>query len=76
MPNGTVENHRSAESFISWWTVWPAEETSIWNRPPVTSSTTLARRRAAPWSTSRAGVHIVDIRHLIFGCAMTLGARR
>src|SRR5215813_8757594 len=96
MPNGTVENHGSAASFASQWTVeamnasmvpfeaaskvssvgmiWPADETSIWNRPPLVSSTTLASRRAEPWSTSSAGVHVVGILHLIFGCAMTWGA--
>jgi hypothetical protein len=54
--------------------IWPPGKTSIWNRPPVISSTTLASRCAAPWFTSSAGVQAVDMRHLTLGCAMTLGA--
>src|SRR6266567_3389196 len=49
-------------------------KTSIRNRPPLISSTTFASRWAPPWSTSSAGVQVVDIRHWIFGCAMTQGA--
>src|SRR5438128_9957171 len=47
--------------------IWPAGKTSIWNRPPLISSTTLASRRAEPWSTSSAGVQSVGILHLNFG---------
>src|SRR6266567_7567574 len=54
--------------------IWPPGKTSIRNRPPLVSSTTFASRWAAPWSTSSAGVQVVDIRHWTFGCAMTLGA--
>ena len=43
--------------------IWPPGKTSIRNRPPLISSTTLASRSAAPWFTSRAGVQAVDIRH-------------
>src|SRR6266496_4362976 len=49
-------------------------KTSIRNRPPLISSTTFASRWAPPWSTSSAGVQVVDIRHWIFGWAMTYGA--
>src|SRR5512144_579894 len=51
----------------------PPGKTSIRNRPPVISSTTLANCTAAPWMAS-AWVQAVDIRHLIFGWAMTFGA--
>jgi hypothetical protein len=54
--------------------IWPPWKTSIRNRPPLISSTTFARRSAAPWRWSSAGVQVVDIRHWTFGCAMTLGA--
>src|SRR5687768_1278647 len=53
---------------------WPAGKTSIWNRPALISSTTLASRSAEPCSTSSAGVQSVGIRHLNFGWAMTFGA--
>jgi hypothetical protein len=42
---------------------WPPGNTSIRNRPPLISSTTLPSRWAAPWSTSSAGVQVVDMRH-------------
>ena len=32
--------------------IWPPGKTSIRNRPPLVSSTTLASRSAAPWITS------------------------
>jgi hypothetical protein len=54
--------------------IWPPGKTCIRNRPPLISSTTLASRRAAPWSTSFAEVHAVDIRHWTLGWAMTFGA--
>ena len=47
--------------------IWPPGKTSIRNRPPLVSSTTFASRCAAPWSTSSAAVHPVDIRHWTFG---------
>ena len=53
-------------------TIWSPAKTSIRNRPPLISSTTLASRWAAPWSTSRAGVQVVDMRHWTFGWAITL----
>src|SRR5215831_130988 len=56
--------------------IWPPGETSIRNRPPLVSSTTFASRWAAPCTTSSAGVKVVDMRHWIFGCAMTLGASK
>src|SRR2546427_3704775 len=52
--------------------IWPPGKTSIRNRPPLISSTTVASRWAAPCRMSIAGVHAVDIRHWTFGCAMTL----
>src|SRR5215470_11168342 len=54
--------------------IWPAAKSSIRKRPPLVSSTSLANCWAAPWSWSSAGGQVVDIRHWIFGCAMTLGA--
>src|SRR5215471_15712973 len=54
--------------------IWPPGKTSIRNRPPVVSSTIFPSLWAAPCSTSRDGVQAVDIRHWIFGCAITLGA--
>src|SRR5689334_6514840 len=54
--------------------ICPSGNTSILNRPPLISSTTFARRSAAPWYTSSAAGQAVDMRHWIFGCAMTLGA--
>ncbi len=51
--------------------ICPPGNTSIRNRPPLVSSTTFAKRWAAPWSTSSAGVHAVDIRHWTFGWAST-----
>src|SRR5215510_14142792 len=54
--------------------IWPPGKTSIRNRPPLISSTTFARRWAAPCRWSSAGVQAVDIRHWTFGWAMTLGA--
>src|SRR5438445_7618525 len=54
--------------------IWPPGKTSILNRPPLVSSTIFANRWAAPWRMSFAGVQAVDIRHWIFGWAMTLGA--
>src|SRR5262249_11634099 len=54
--------------------IWPPGKTSIRNRPLVVSSTSFASRSAAPWFTSIAGVHAVDIRHCTFGWATTLGA--
>jgi hypothetical protein len=52
-------------------TIWPPGKTSIRKRPPLISSTTFASRWAPPWSTSSAGVQVVDIRHWTFGWAMT-----
>jgi hypothetical protein len=54
--------------------IWPPGKTSIRNRPPLVSPTTFASRWAAPWSTSSAGVQVVDIRHCTFGWAITPGA--
>ena len=51
--------------------IWPPGKTSIRNRPPLVSSTIVASRRAALACTSSAGGKAVDIRHWIFGCAMT-----
>src|SRR5262245_13725567 len=55
-------------------TIWPAGATSMRKRPPLISSTTLASRSAFPWSWSSTAVQLVDMRHWIFGWAMTLGA--
>src|SRR5437667_5132488 len=52
--------------------IWPPGKTSIRNRPPLISSTTVASRWAAPCRMSIAGVHAVDIRQWTFGWAMTL----
>src|SRR5262245_19210887 len=54
--------------------IWPPEKTSILKRPALISSTIRASCWAEPWSTSFAGLHVLDIRHWIFGWAMTLGA--
>ena len=54
--------------------IWPPGNTSIRNRPPLISSTTCASLWAAPCRWSSAGVQAVDIRHWIFGWAITLGA--
>jgi len=43
--------------------IWPPGKTSTRNRPSLVSSTSFASRCAAPWSTSSAGVQVVDIRH-------------
>jgi hypothetical protein len=47
--------------------ICPPGKTSMRNRPPLASSTIVARRWAAPWGTSRLGVQVVDIRHWTFG---------
>src|SRR5438876_2488241 len=53
--------------------IWPPGKTSIRNRPSLISSTTFASRSAVPCNSfDRA--QAVDIRHWIFGWAMTLGA--
>src|SRR5262245_50422529 len=54
--------------------IWPPGNTSILNRPPLVSSTICAKRRAAFRNTSSVGGNAVDIRHWIFGWAMTFGA--
>jgi hypothetical protein len=54
--------------------IWPPGKTSIRSRPPLVRSTTLASSWAEPCSMSSFGVHVVDMRHSIFGWAMTLGA--
>src|SRR5262245_26833062 len=54
--------------------ICPPAKTSIRNRPPLISSTIAEGRRAAPWRLSSWGGQAVDIRHWIFGCAMTFGA--
>src|SRR4030095_3703803 len=51
----------------------PPWKTSIRNRPPLISSTTFPSRSAASWLMSPAE-KLVDMRHWIFGCAMTFGA--
>jgi hypothetical protein len=52
----------------------PPAKTWIFSRPPLISSTSLPIVWAAPWSTSRAGVQVVDMRHWNFCWAMTFGA--
>ena len=52
----------------------PPAKTWILSRPPLMSSAILPNRWAAPWSTSSAGVQVVDMRHWNLGWAMTLGA--
>src|SRR5215470_9862661 len=54
--------------------IWPPGNTSIRNRPPLTSSTIWASRWAEPCIMSREAGQAVDMRHWTFGCAMTLGA--
>src|SRR5215831_11378231 len=54
--------------------IWPPGKTSMRNRPLLISSTNLPNRWAVPCRWSRAGVQAVDIRHWIFGWAVTLGA--
>ena len=51
----------------------PPAKTWILSRPPLMSSTILARRWAEPCSTSSAGVQVVDMRHWNLGCAITVG---
>src|SRR5262245_36451709 len=54
--------------------IWPPGMTSIRKRPPLISSTTCPRRWALLWRMSCPLVQAVDIRHWIFGWAMTWGA--
>src|SRR5262249_14511980 len=54
-------------------TIWPPAKTSILNRPPLISSTTLANCSAVRCTSSARG-QAVDMRHWTFGCAMTWGA--
>src|SRR5215510_15304773 len=54
--------------------ICPPGKTSMWKRPPLVSSTSLANCRAAACTVSADGGNAVDMRHWIFGCAMTLGA--
>src|SRR5262245_3355035 len=53
--------------------IWPPAKTSIRKRPPLVSSTIFASCSALA-CTSSPRVHAVDMRHWIFGWAMTLGA--
>src|SRR6266700_6623567 len=72
--NASIVPWEVASKQVNGGMIWPPGKTSIRNRPPLISSTTFASRWAPPWSTSSAGVQVVDIRHWIFGWAMTLGA--
>jgi hypothetical protein len=53
--------------------IWPPWNTSILNRPPLISSTSLASCSAEPCITSAPGGQAVDMRHWTFGWAMTFG---
>jgi len=50
--------------------IWPLAKTSIRNRPPLISSTIFAKCSAVN-CTSRERAQAVDMRHWIFGWAMT-----
>jgi hypothetical protein len=72
--NASMVPREAASKHSNGCMIWPPGKTSIRNRPPLISSIAFASRWAAPRWTSNTAVKAVDIRHWIFGWAMTLGA--
>ncbi len=72
--NASTVPWEAASNTPSGGAIWPAGNTSIWSRPPLSSLTTAASRCAEPSITLRAGVQVVGIRHRTFGWAITYGA--